>query len=351
MRFSVPRLVSSMLRQNQHWRRQAEEMIRTSLEPAGPVQTTRKPRPAATKLQEVHAFGRNPGNLRMLEYAPPGMPAGAPLVVVLHGCLQLAEDFDRAAGWTQLAREGGFAVLYPQQKTANNPNSCFNWFRPSAASRDRGEILSIRQMIDSMQRRHRLAPGRLHVFGLSAGGAMAAALMASYPDAIEGGAIIAGLPFGAARDAMGALTAMKSGVDREPAAWGDLVRKNAPDAHRWPSVSIWHGRSDHVVSVANAEALAAQWRDVHGLDAVPTQEGTIGNRLVRRWLAEDGEVAVEQHLISSMAHGLPVAAARLSRAAEKRFYLDVGVCTATEMARAWRLVPREASASRNASSR
>lgn len=340
MRFTVPRLVSTMIRQNQRLRRQAEEMIRTSLEPTGLVETTRKSRPGATKLQEVHAFGRNPGNLRMLEYAPPGMPVGAPLVVMLHGCLQTAADFDRASGWTQLARDGGFAVLCPEQKSANNPNRCFNWFRPSAASRDRGEILSIRQMIDSIQRRHRLAPGRVYVFGLSAGGATAAALMAAYPDVIKGGAIIAGLPFGAARDAMGALAAMKSGIDREPAEWGDLVRKNAPEARRWPSVSIWHGRDDRVVTVANAEALVQQWRNVHGLGAVPDQEGEIGNRSVRRWLAEDGEVAVEQHLISSMGHGLPIPAARLSRLTEKRFYVDVGVCTATEMARAWRLVPR-----------
>lgn len=291
------------------------------------------------KLQEVHAFGRNPGNLRMLEYTPAGMPAGAPLVVVLHGCLQLAEDFDRASGWTQLAREGGFAVLYPEQKSANNPNRCFNWFRPSAASRDRGEILSIRQMIDSMRRRHRLASGRVYVFGLSAGGAMAAALMAAYPEAIAGGAIVAGLPFGAARDAMGALAAMKGSVEREAEAWGDLVRRDAPQALRWPHVSIWHGLEDQVVSVANAETLAMQWRDVHGLGAVPDQQRTIGSRSIRRWLAEDGEMAVEQHLVSSMDHGLPVSSARLGRAAEKRFYLDVGVCAATEMARAWRLTP------------
>ncbi|WP_281436268.1 PHB depolymerase family esterase [Ciceribacter sp. L1K22] len=280
----------------------------------------------------------------MLEYVPQALPAGAPLVVVLHGCLQTAKNFDRAAGWTQMARQGGFAVLYPEQKKVNNSNCCFNWFRPSVASRDRGEVASIRQMIESMQRRHKLSLDRVYVFGLSAGGAMAAAVMAAYPDIVSGGAIVAGLPFGAARDAMGALSVMRQGAKREPRAWGDLVRHNAPDdVKRWPTVSIWQGQDDQVVSPANAEALLAQWCDIHGLGDEPTQNGVIGNRQVRRWLDDNGETVVEQHLIASMDHGLPIAAAKLKRLTEKRFYLDAGVCASTEMARAWRLIPRKKS--------
>jgi hypothetical protein len=34
---------------------------------------------------------------------------------------------------------------------ANNPNACFNWFEPEHATRDRGEALSIRQMIDKVR--------------------------------------------------------------------------------------------------------------------------------------------------------------------------------------------------------
>src|SRR5262245_12018059 len=66
-------------------------------------------------LTEARGFGSNPGNLRMLEYVPDSLEAGAPLVVVLHGCRQTAASYDRAAGWATLARECGFAVLYPEQ--------------------------------------------------------------------------------------------------------------------------------------------------------------------------------------------------------------------------------------------
>ena len=82
-----------------------------------------------TPLAEA-PFAPNPGNLRMFRYLPRGLKAGAPLVVVLHGCGQTAAGYDLGAGWCQLADQLGFAVLAPEQKAVNNPNTCFNWFNP-----------------------------------------------------------------------------------------------------------------------------------------------------------------------------------------------------------------------------
>lgn len=337
MRLKMPRFLSSAaLKRHRRWQRGLAVWLTRASRPvvAAP---RRKPGPRAVQLQQVAQFGRNPGHLRMLEYVPPGLAPGGDLVVVLHGCFQAAEAFDRASGWGELARRKGFAVLYPEQRTSNNPNRCFNWFRPSAASRDRGEVMSIRQMIDSVQRRHRLSGGRVYVFGLSAGGAMAAALLAAYPDLFSGGAIVGGLPYGAARDAMGALQAMKSGVSRRPDEWGDLVREAAPDSGRVPALSVWHGGADRVVSVANADALVAQWLDVHGLDQADPSLKASGGRRHRQWRDGEGRVVVEEHRFEAMDHGLPVSAGRLGRAPEKRFFLDVGICAATEMAKAWQL--------------
>ncbi|RVD47672.1 PHB depolymerase family esterase, partial [Mesorhizobium sp. M7A.F.Ca.ET.027.03.2.1] len=112
---------------------------------------------------------------------PADLPDGAPLVVVLHGCTQNAAGYDRHSGWSQLADEGGFALLYPEQQRANNPNLCFNWFLPADTARDRGEVFSIRQMIETMVVAHGLDRKQIFVTGLSAGGAMAAAMIATYP--------------------------------------------------------------------------------------------------------------------------------------------------------------------------
>src|SRR5471032_3237279 len=75
----------------------------------------------ASPLTERRNFGVNPGDLRMLFYAPPKLAPGAPLVVILHGCGQSAAAYDEGTGWTALADRYGFAVLAPEQKSANNP--------------------------------------------------------------------------------------------------------------------------------------------------------------------------------------------------------------------------------------
>src|SRR5882762_10502605 len=86
-----------------------------------------KARPPVPPLTEV-SFAPNPGNLRMFQYLPPGVGAGSPLVVILHGCGQTAAGYDLGAGWSTLAKRYGFALLMPQQQSSNNVNGCFNWF-------------------------------------------------------------------------------------------------------------------------------------------------------------------------------------------------------------------------------
>src|SRR5262245_30109569 len=102
------------------------------------------------RLTELGAFGSNPGALSAKVYVPPDLPAKAPLVVVLHGCTQTAAGYDYGAGWSRLADQEGFALLFAEQRRANNPNLCFNWFLASDAKRDSGEALSIRQMIEAL---------------------------------------------------------------------------------------------------------------------------------------------------------------------------------------------------------
>jgi poly(hydroxyalkanoate) depolymerase family esterase len=156
---------------------------------------------ARAGLAEVADFGPNPGALRMLARVPEDQSAGVALVVVLHGCTQSAAAFDRACGWSNLATRLGFALLLPEQRRANNPKRCFNWFAASDTRRDAGEALSIGRMVDRMLAGHALDPKRVYIAGLSAGGAMVAAMLAAYPEVFAGGAVIGGMPYGAATSA------------------------------------------------------------------------------------------------------------------------------------------------------
>src|SRR3979411_2045940 len=85
---------------------------------------------AAGSLTQVNGFGSNPGNLAMYSYVPSGLASGAPLVVALHGCTQSASDYFSHSGWPKYADQWGFAMVFPQQSTSNNAQSCFNWFVP-----------------------------------------------------------------------------------------------------------------------------------------------------------------------------------------------------------------------------
>lgn len=288
-----------------------------------------KPRAPRSGLVQVHAFGSNPGRLRMFEYVPSARRDPATLVVVLHGCLQTAKQYDRGSGWSRMAREKGFVLLYPEQTKENNHNLCFNWFRPSMVARDRGELMSIRQMIEHAIERHGIAESRVFIQGLSAGGAMANALLVTYPHLFAAGQVVGGLPFGAARDAMSALSVMKSGPRRSRREWGDLARSAAGDvSSRKPAVAIWQGRADRVVSPGNGEALLAQWLDFHGLDEFAGQSEARPEGSMIVWKDENGRRLVEYRLLDALDHGLPVIARRAG--SERQAYMLEGAIGAPQ---------------------
>src|SRR5690348_1763511 len=160
----------------------------------------------------------------MLTYRPKNLGRSPALVVVLHGCTQSAASYDTGAGWSTLAERHGFVLLLPEQPATNNPKTCFNWFLPDDIERNRGEALSIRQMIEKAILAHRIDRSRVFITGLSAGGAMASAMLATYPDVFAAGAIIAGLPYGTAGNVQQAFESMFQGRSRSGKEWGDLVR-------------------------------------------------------------------------------------------------------------------------------
>ena len=249
---------------------------------------------------EVRGFGFNPGGLRMLAYVPEDLPAKAPLVVVLHGCTQRAGAHARAAGWVTLADRLGFAVLAPEQDCANNPNRCFNWFEPGDITRGSGEAASIHAMVGRMVRTHGLDAGRVFVTGLSAGGAMATVLLATYPETFAAGSVVAGLPFGVAGNMQEAFAAMHGASRLNSHDLGARVSGAAPTPRDRPRLAIWHGQADSTVASSNAQTLARQWAALHDLDEQPDEVRVRGRWTRSVWRAPDGEVLIEMNLLATV---------------------------------------------------
>ncbi|MFD3500022.1 alpha/beta hydrolase family esterase [Streptomyces sp. NPDC058678] len=297
-------------------------------------------RAEAASLQEVTGFGANPGALRMFRYVPDGLPAGRPVVVALHGCTQNASGYGTGSGWIQLADRWGFSLVLPQQQTANNASSCFDWFQSGDMQRGQGEAASIAQMADRQLADVTGDASRVYVTGLSAGGGMTAVMMAAYPEKFAGGGIVAGLPYGCAQAAGSPYVCMYVGATQTAGQWGDRVRAARPGyAGPRPTLIAFQGTADYTVKPVNMTDLVEQWTEVHGTDQAADLSDTVAGYPHRVFRDAGGKAVVETYGITGMGHGQPVDPGSGSEqcGSAGAHVLDVNLCAAYRLGRAWGL--------------
>lgn len=191
----------------------------------------------------------------------PSRPSAASrsMLVLLHGCTQDAADFARGTRVEQHAEQHGVLVLLPEQGTASHPQRCWNWYEPAQHGRDDGEVALLAALIDSIRREHAVDASRVHLGGLSAGGAMAALLATAHPERFASLTVASGVPVGAARNVGEALLAMRNGPEPSRVS-AESVRERMGAAARPLPLLVMHGEQDAVVSPRNADALVEQWR-------------------------------------------------------------------------------------------
>lgn len=128
-----------------------------------------------------------------LAFVPDGLPAGAPLLIVLHGTGQDGDTIRRSTGgrFEALARQDGFAVAYP-----DGLDRQWNDCRPKDAMHGAiDDVGFISGIAGDVARTHGIDPMKAFVFGYSNGGQMVFRLLSERPGAFKGAATMgANLP-------------------------------------------------------------------------------------------------------------------------------------------------------------
>jgi poly(hydroxyalkanoate) depolymerase family esterase len=213
-----------------------------------------------------------------------------PLIVMLHGCTQNPDDFAAGTRMNEIAEAEGFLVAYPAQSASANMQKCWNWFSPADQQRGAGEPAIIAGITREITAAFAVKPGRIYAAGLSAGGAMAATLGATYPDLFAAIGVHSGLACGAARDMSSAFTAMRRGGS-----------PSAEPAIAIPTI-VFHGTADHTVNPVNADQVITH-AQTPGFTETTTEGEANGVRYTRTiQTGPGGKPVTEKWLLHGAGH-------------------------------------------------
>jgi poly(hydroxyalkanoate) depolymerase family esterase len=229
--------------------------------------------------------------------------------MLLHGCDQSASEFVAATRFTALADRHGFVLAAPRQTRGHQPGGCWRWYEPAHQARGTGEpavLAGIAAEMLAEPSRWRIDRSRVYAAGISAGGAMALILAATYPDVFAAAGVHSAPAYRSANGGRGALGAMRG---------RGVVVAPLPGAAMAPLIVV-QGTADSVVYGRSGRVVADQWlafdaaRSTGIVDGqritrsrTSTKQTADGRRYtVTRWYSARGRKRLEYWEVEGLGH-------------------------------------------------
>src|SRR5260370_1245895 len=222
---------------------------------------------------------------------------------MLHGCTQTSVDFAAGTRMNVFAERELFLVAYPEQANSANGSKCWNWFQSTDQNRGTGEPSIIAGMTKQIVSKYHIDASRVYVAGLSAGGAMATIMAATYPDLYAAVGVHSGLPYGSAQDLPSAFMAMRQGAPQQVQRPSGII----------PMI-MFHGDGDTTVAPVNADQVLDQWLQAAdgtpgaarrpALDVKEEEGRAVGKHPYTRFIYLDasGRAIVEKWIVHEAGH-------------------------------------------------
>jgi poly(hydroxyalkanoate) depolymerase family esterase len=264
------------------------------------------PKPTLPKQQFLaRRFSNEHGSRNYKLFIPSDYANGSmPMLVMLHGCSQSADDFAVSTRMNLLAEQKRCLVVYPEQSGTANCAKCWNWFEEKDQQRGQGEPAIIAGIAREVMAEFDVDTSRVFVAGLSAGGAMAVIMGRTYPDLFKAVGSHSGLPYGAANNASKAASVMRNGAGTVPA--------HTPAPGKTLPIIVFHGDRDTVVHPSHGAVTVAQSlmtpEGEAGTDGCPARAAIFrGEKTGRAYThkvhwANAGEMVAEEWILHGAGH-------------------------------------------------
>jgi poly(hydroxyalkanoate) depolymerase family esterase len=220
-----------------------------------------------------------------------------PLVVMLHGCTQNPDDFAAGTRMNEIAEANSCFVVYPSQAESANKSRCWNWFDELNQQRDQGEPCIIAGITRAVMTEYHIDAQRIFVAGMSAGGAMAVIMAATYPELFAAIGSHSGMPYKSAQTLYSALSAMNRGASTLHALSGIAI-----------PIIVFQGDKDNRVNLRNSAQIISQWTSSNPAQPapvpLPVETKEANGRTYQRtlWPDHKGAVGAELWVVEGTGH-------------------------------------------------